>query len=85
MKSPVKEGAPSPIRSVPQSPHSPAHREPPQRGAKSPGKAAQSPAPAPQPGKDGKEDGDYDDDFEAATQENVSSLEEDRHREGIDR
>ena len=75
MRTPVKEGLPSPIRTP--GTGSPIHRSKPRKD-QSPMRAEKplSPEkPLPSPSKDG-----YEDDFEG-TNENVSSLEEDRRRE----
>jgi len=86
MRTPVKEGHPSPIRSPASA--SPAHRSRPHTHQGSPGKGHGSPSKghgerSRSPKHKGKspertkeaEDGDYDDDFEEAT-DNVTSLEE---------
>lgn len=86
MRTPVKEGHPSPIRSP--ASRSPAHRSRPHTSQGSPGKDQghdqRSRSPAGKHEKEGNsplrgksvEDGNYDDDFEEATHDNVSSLEE---------
>lgn len=83
MKSPVKEGQMSPIRSPA---HSPARKPKPHTSpGKAEGKKSRSPhreekrAPSPQHIENGAAG--YDDDFEEATQEDLSSLEEEL-REG---
>ncbi|WAR00622.1 CE120-like protein [Mya arenaria] len=81
MRSPVKEGAPSPIRSVPHSPRSPVHKHQPHPEHRSPGKGERPQGPSsPTLQRGGAEASEYEDDFEVATHDNVSSIEEDKQK-----
>ncbi|XP_060558549.1 centrosomal protein of 120 kDa-like, partial [Ruditapes philippinarum] len=83
MRTPVKEGQRSPIRSP--AAQSPSHKAKAHKEQSSPGKGQMSRSPqrelrSPSPVQDRKEEAGYDDDFEEATHDNLSSLEEEHGR-----
>ena len=82
MRTPVKEGQRSPIRSP--AAQSPSHKAKAHTEKSLPGKGQRSRSPPRElesPEHEKKGDGGYDDDFEEATQDNLSSLEEE-HQHG---
>lgn len=83
MRTPVKEGHRSPVRS-PAAHQSPSHKSKPSTEQPSPGKVQRSRSPPKEekhvtlPQQNRQVDQEYDDDFEEATHDNLSSLEEEQ-------